>query len=159
MKKIIMLAGVGGTGKSTYAKSLNLGDEVKIISSDEIRISLTGSYNKMLKNMYIVYDKMIETCNELINNNDNITVILDSTFLNDERRNYFLDRLFGYDILELHLLRVHDNNIIFERNHRRIKEKWIPKEVIEDMIRKYSYPDEKYRCRYTSIKEVYVDEK
>ena len=159
MKKIIMLAGIGGTGKSYYAKNLNLPGLVKIVSSDEIRYSITKSYSIILDNMMIVYDKMIETCNELIKENEDITVILDSTFLNDQRRNYFIDHLKNYDELELHMLKVHDEKIIYERNKKRMKEKWIPEDVIASMIKKYSYPSKENISKYTLIKEVYVDEK
>lgn len=157
MKRIIMLAGIGGTGKSTYAKSLKIPGKLEIISSDEIRYSMTGAYNILLKDMKVVYNKMIENCNKLLEENDNITVILDSTFLDDERRNYFIDHLRGYDTLELHMLRVHDTQTIYERNHQRIKEKWIPEEVITNMINKYSSPSEEYIDQYSLIKEVFVD--
>ena len=158
MKRIIMLAGIGGTGKSTYANKLNLEGKVEIVSSDEIRLSLTGSYDKMLKDMSVVYKTMIENANELLKNNEDITIILDSTFLDDNRRNFFLDRLKGYDTLDLIMLKVHDSSIIFKRNKLRAKEKWIPEDVLSDMIKRYSYPSEEYINRYTSISEVYVDE-
>ena len=158
MKRIIMLAGVQGTGKSTYASKLEFVGKQYIISSDEIRYSYTGAYNKLLDNMYIVYDKMIEQCNKIMSEENNVTVILDSTFLTDDRRNYFINKLKNYDCLELHMLRVHDNKIIFERNHSRIKEKWVPEEVIKEMIDKYSYPSDEFIDQYSLIKEVYVDE-
>ena len=159
MKKIIMLAGIGGTGKSYYAKNLKIPGLVKIISSDEIRYSITKSYSIILDNMMIVYDEMIETCNKLLNENKDITIILDSTFLNDERRNYFIDHLKNYDELELHMLKVHDEKTIYERNKKRMREKRIPEDVIASMIKKYAYPSKENISKYTLIKEVFVDEK
>ena len=153
-----MLAGIGGTGKSTYARSLNSETNIHIISSDEIRVKLTGAYNKLLKNMNIVYDDMIKKANDLLMKNNEITIILDSTFLDDERRNYFISRLKNYDVLELHMLKVHDEKTIYERNKKRIKEKWIPEDVIASMIKKYSYPSKDNISKYTMIKEVFVDE-
>ena len=158
MRKIIMLAGIGGIGKSTYAKTLKVDNNIHIISSDEIRVKLTGAYNKLLDNMNIVYDKMIENANNLLECNDKITIILDSTFLDDTRRNYFISRLKNYDNLELHMLKVHDEKIIYERNKKRTKEKWIPEDVIASMIKKYSYPSSKNISKYSMIKEVFVDE-
>ena len=153
-----MLAGIGGTGKSTYARSLNLDGITKIVSSDEIRYSITGAYNILLDDMNIVYNKMIETANKYLREYDDINVILDSTFLDDNRRNYFIDRLEGYEKLDLIMLKAHDNSIIFKRNHMRIKEKWVPLEVLEKMIKKYQNPSEEYINRYSSIREVFIDE-
>ena len=88
MRKLILLAGLPGTGKSYYAQSIK-DENCHIISSDETRFTITHDYRVILDDMNVVYDKMIETANALLMSNENITVILDSTFLDDKRRNYF----------------------------------------------------------------------
>lgn len=158
MRKLIILAGVPGTGKSFFAKRTLKEENMYIISSDEVRFQFTHDYRKLLSDMNIVYNKMIEMVNELFEKNDDITVVLDSTFLTDERRNYFLDRIKKVDSVELILLKVHNERLIFARNHQRMRAKWVPEEVLVDMMKKYSLPSDENVSRYTSIRVVYTDE-
>ena len=101
---------------------------------------------------------MIELANQLLADNEDITVVLDSTFLTDERRNYFLDRIQNADTIELILLKVHNEKLIFVRNHRRLRAKWVPEDVLVDMMKKYSFPSDENLKRYTSIRVVYTDD-
>lgn len=158
MKRLIILAGIPGTGKSYFAKKQLKGDNLHIISSDEIRFQITHDYRKILPDMFVVYNKMIELANQLLADNEDITVVLDSTFLTDERRNYFLDRIQNADTIELILLKVHNEKLIFVRNHRRLRAKWVPEDVLVDMMKKYSFPSDENLKRYTSIRVVYTDD-
>lgn len=156
MRKLILLAGLPGTGKSYYAKSIK-DENCHIISSDETRFAITHDYRVILEDMNIVYDKMIETANALLANNENITVILDSTFLDDKRRNYFLDRIRGADYIQLVMLKANIDTIL-TRNHKRQEEKWVPEEVILSMMEKYKDPSSDNIYRYNFIKVVYVND-
>ncbi len=148
MNKLIILAGLPGTGKSFYEKN-NIKEDHITISSDEIRIKLTGSYDKMLPNMNLVYDKMIEEANKAFLNS-NQTVVLDSTFLDEARRTYFLDRIKGQDYTELVLLHASIETVLM-RNHKRIKSKWVPEEVIKEMMTRYKEPANEEKLRYNKI--------
>ena len=156
MRKLILLAGLPGTGKSYYAKSIK-DENCHIISSDETRFAITHDYRVILEDMNIVYDKMIETANALLANNENITVILDSTFLDDKRRNYFLDKIRGADYIQLVMLKANIDTIL-TRNHKRQEEKWVPEEVILSMMEKYKDPSSDNIYRYNFIKVVYVND-
>ena len=151
MNKLIILAGLPGTGKSYYERNY-IKEVHTTISSDEIRIKLTGSYAKMLDNMNIVYDTMIEETNEIFLE-DNQTVVLDSTFLDSKRRLYFLDRIKNADYIELVMLKASLDTVL-KRNHKRIKSKWVPEEVIKEMATRYKEPVENEKIRYNSIKEI-----
>ena len=156
MRKLILLAGLPGTGKSYYAKSIK-DENCHIISSDETRFAITHDYRVILEDMNIVYDKMIETANALLANNENITVILDSTFLDDKRRNYFLDRIRGADYIQLVMLKANIDTIL-TRNHKRQEEKWVPEDVILSMMERYKDPSPDNIYRYNFIKVVYVND-
>lgn len=117
MRKLILLAGLPGTGKSYYAQSIK-DENCHIISSDETRFAITHDYRVILEDMNIVYDKMIDKTNELLATNDNITIVLDSTFLDDKRRNYFLDKIRGADYIQLVMLKANIDTIL-ARNHKR----------------------------------------
>lgn len=156
MRKLILLAGLPGTGKSYYAQSIK-DENCHIISSDETRFAITHDYRVILEDMNIVYDKMIETANVLLTNNENITVVLDSTFLDDKRRNYFLDKIKGADYIQLVMLKANINTIL-ARNHKRQEEKWVPEDVILSMMERYKDPSSDNIYRYNFIKVVYVND-
>lgn len=158
MRKLIILAGIPGTGKSFFAKRELKEKNMIIISSDEVRFQITHDYRKILSDMNVVYNRMIELANEQLEKNENITVVLDSTFLTDERRNYFLDRIKNVDSVELILLKVHNERMIFVRNHQRIRAKWVPEDVLVDMMKKYSFPSDDNLKRYSAIRVVYTDD-
>lgn len=151
MNKLIILSGLPGTGKSHYEKNY-IKEAHTTISSDEIRIKITGSYDIMCPDMSVVYNKMIDETNELFSKGNN-TVVLDSTFLDSKRRLYFLDKIKNADYIELVMLHVSLETILM-RNHKRIKSKWVPEEVIKEMATRYKRPDEIEEKRYNIIKEI-----
>ncbi len=156
MRKLILLAGLPGTGKSYYAQSIK-DENCHIISSDETRFAITHDYRVILEDMNIVYDKMIDNANELLSTNDNITIVLDSTFLDDKRRNYFLDKIRGADYIQLVMLKANIDTIL-TRNHKRQEEKWVPEDVILSMMERYKDPSPDNIYRYNFIKVVYVND-
>lgn len=156
MRKLILLAGLPGTGKSYYAQSIK-DENCHIISSDETRFAITHDYRVILEDMNIVYDKMIDNANELLSTNDNITIVLDSTFLDDKRRNYFLDKIRGADYIQLVMLKANIDTIL-TRNHKRQEEKWVPEDVIISMMERYKDPSPDNIYRYNFIKVVYVND-
>lgn len=156
MRKLILLAGLPGTGKSYYAKSIQ-DENCHIISSDETRFSITHDYRIILEDMNVVYDKMIDKTNELLATNDNITIVLDSTFLDDKRRNYFLDKIKGAEYIQLVMLKANIDTIL-RRNHKRPEEKWVPEDVILSMMERYKDPSLDNIYRYNFIKVVYVND-
>lgn len=141
MKKLILMAGVPGTGKSHWAKRYaQEHPNTYVIDTDETRKRLTGSYLIFTKPVSIAWDEMIREANEIFEKEDECTVIIDSTFLDDERRIYYLDRLKGYDYLEHFMVKFHDYSIVYKNNKNRIQEKWVPEDVIDDMIKRYKNP-------------------
>ena len=150
MNTLVLLSGVAGSGKSSFVKEYF--KDAKVISSDEIRYSLTSSYHILLKDMNIVYDKMIEETNDLFESNKDITIVLDSTFLDDSRREYFLSRIKGQDKTILIMLRVPLEEII-RRNKNRKEDKVVPEQVIREMYSRFSYPKQENISHYDEIKE------
>ena len=152
MRKLILMGGVAGSGKSSWARRYaESHPNTHIIDTDETRKSITGSYLIFPDPVSISWDEMIRQANELLANNDDITVIIDSTFLDDERRMYFLSRLKGYDYLEHFLVKFHDYSVVYEHNASRIKEKWVPKEVIDKMIERYKNPSPEVEKLFNKI--------
>ena len=141
MKKLILMAGVAGSGKSTWSRAYAQSHpNTYIIDTDDTRKSITGSYLVFTEPVSLAWDEMIRKANEILAREEDCTVIIDSTFLNDERRLYFLDRLKGYDYLEHYMVKFHDYSVVYRNNKSRPKEKWVPEEVIDKMIKSYVHP-------------------
>ena len=135
------MAGVPGSGKSTWAKAYAAAHpNTYVIDTDETRKRLTGSYLIFTEPVSLAWDEMIREANEILAREEECTVIIDSTFLTDHRRLYYLDRLHGYDRLEHFMVKFHDYSVCYKRNKERIEEKWVPEEVIDKMIAEYVNP-------------------
>ena len=152
MRKLILMAGVPGTGKSRWARAYAAEHpHTFVVDTDETRKEITGSYQKFTEPVSIAHDAMIAKANAYLAENENCTVIIDSTFLNDERRLYFLDRLKGYDYVEHLMIKFHDYSVVYKRNKERVQEKWVPEDVITAMIAKYKDPSPEVAARFNKI--------
>ena len=82
MKTLIMMSAVPAAGKTTWAKKYQAEHEnVYIISSDDIRIEITGGdYHDQSKQKQ-VWETFERRIHEYANKGENVTVILDA--LND----------------------------------------------------------------------------
>lgn len=156
MKQLIILAGLPGSGKSTYVKERYKGDNVFIIDSDETRREMFGSYLIFPKNMYEIYDEMIKEGNEIYDKYDDLILIMDSTFLDNYRRNHYLDNLKKFDKYTIIMFHTNDINFNLKNNKNRIKEKWVPESVIFNMINQYEPLDEYTRNRFDEVIDIYI---
>lgn len=156
MKQLIILAGLPGSGKSTYVKEHYKGDNVFIIDSDETRRQMLGSYLFFPKNMYEIYDEMIKEGNEIYDKHDDLILIMDSTFLDNYRRNHYLDNLKKFDKYTIIMFHTNDINFNLKNNKNRIKEKWVPESVIFNMINQYEPLDEYTRSRFDEVIDIYI---
>ena len=159
MRHLILMGGVAGSGKSTYAKAYaEKHPNTHIIDTDETRKRITGSYHIFTDPVSLIWDAMIADANNYLETHEDCIVIIDSTFLTDERRMYYLNRLKGYDKLTHIMIRFHDYSACYRRNHERAREKWVPENVIKDMIASYVYPSPEVAKRFDEIIEVYADD-
>jgi len=158
----MLVCGPAGIGKSTFCanyKKEHLDEDVYILAADEVRKALYGGYDKFPPdhNMMHVYQEMVRIGTELWAKRPNLTLILDTTMLYDERRLYFVRNLPPFEERILVLLKLHDYATCLARNHERGKDKWVPEEVILSMSRNYVDPDPDCRRHFTEVKEIYVD--
>jgi|LAHS01.1.fsa_nt_gb tRNA uridine 5-carbamoylmethylation protein Kti12 len=166
MKKLILVAGPAGIGKSTYCQSYikdHPEENVKIVSSDEIRRKITKSYRAFptdkngVKDMSPVYNGMVQAARAINEINTNVTVLLDTTMLYDDKRLFFLNHLPHFDEVDLYLLKLHNYDLCFIRNKQRIPEKWVPDSVIANMIKDYQDPAPDVAKRFHEVKTIYLD--
>lgn len=92
MPKFLMLIGIPGSGKSTWAREFVFRCDASytIVSSDTIRKTLTGDVNNQTKNS-LVWDVVLNNCSGLLAQGRN--VILDATNTNTDQRRSFVKQL------------------------------------------------------------------
>lgn len=136
MKKIIVLSALPGSGKSTWANAYieaNKDENIFIISSDEIRKELGGSY-KYFKEEARVWELFLSRAIEYGDNYENVTVILDSTNLTNNYRKLYFEKTPNF---EKHVLVFF--NIPYERacaqNFSRDEEKIVPEYAMEKLLK------------------------
>ena len=120
-----------------------------------------GTYLHFPKDMYDIYNTMIDDANkkydELVANNQNdFTMIMDSTFLDNKRRMHYYKNLRKFDYYELVMFITRDINFNLANNKKRIKDKWVPENVIFDMVKQYEEPNDEVKKAYDKITKVYV---
>ncbi len=157
MKNLIVLAGIPGSGKSTWAKEYQKNHpQTFVIDTDETRKKITGSYLAFPGHMEMIFDEMIKETNEIFAQEaGDCTVIEDSIFLDDYRRKYYMDRIKGYDHSILFMIKMHDYGICYVRNKLRPKDKWVPDDVIAKMISDYQDPSKEVQGFFDEVKVEY----
>ena len=151
--KFIMLIGLPGSGKSTWAEKhmINNSDTV-LISSDNIRKELFGDENSQEDNNRVFYEMEVRTLNHL---NNGVNVIYDATNVVRKRRKAFLDKLPTWVIKEAHVIWA-PLEVCIERDSSRYRT--VGKEVIWRMVKSYQPPffDEGFNHIYYNINS-YLD--
>ena len=139
MNKLIMLVGLPGSGKSTYAKKLaNKADKSVIFSSDELREELFGNINNQDSNE-ILFEELHRRIREALLAGKN--VIYDATNLSSKRRRGFLRNLSGKSFKDIefhcHYINTELDDSIKNNNKR---DRVVPTEVILEMRKRLAVP-------------------
>lgn len=153
MNRLVILCGIPGSGKSTYAKELlKLHPEWKYVSRDEVRYEFVSDQEHYFDRETDVYK---EFCNRismhLINGN---TVIADATHISKASRIKLMNSL---DIQPDEVIVVVLNTpfqICKERNSKRVGITRVPDDSMFRMKNKFKSPDARYESYIDKI--VYV---
>lgn len=153
MNRLVILCGIPGSGKSTYAKELlKLHPEWKYVSRDEVRYEFVSDQEHYFDHETDVYK---EFCNRismhLINGN---TVIADATHISKASRIKLMNSL---DIQPDEVIAVVINTpfqICMERNSKRVGITRVPDDSMFRMKNKFKSPDARYESYIDKI--VYV---
>ena len=139
MKIIYMLSGLPGSGKSYWAKQDTKGKiGTCIVSRDDIRFSFLNDSDDYFAREDEVFDKWINTINELINDVDTTDIYLDATHLNDVSRFKTLSQLELAKVDEI-ILVIMDTPLetCLKRNSVRMGRKFVPEDVIKRMYKSF----------------------
>ena len=153
MKTFILLCGPAGIGKSTWAANYQKSHEnVKIVSSDAIRLELGNSYQDLSheKEVWVRFSRYIR---EYFDNNKDVTVIADSTNFMNLHRMIYANETKDIDKHVLVIFRK-PTEVILKQNRERPKEKFVPEEAILSQIRRWEEPNEEVLAAYDEVVEV-----
>lgn len=142
MKKLIILTAIPGAGKSTWAKNYaETHENCFVVSSDEIRKELGGTY-QYFKEEDRVWEIFLSRTKDYAKNYRDVTVILDSTNLNDGYREMFINKTPEFDFHSLVYLSI-SFELACKRNFDRHDDKIVPLYAMEKMNENFKIPSEK----------------
>lgn len=149
--KFIMLVGLPASGKSTVAQDLMGGrDDTVYISSDDIRVELTGDVNNQDINGQVFSEMAIRTKNAL---KERKNVIYDATNINRKKRIGLLRQL-PKNVEKIALYVATPYEEVLRRNMNR--ERKVPTYVIDNMYKNMQIPI--YSEGWSKIVFEYTDE-
>ena len=134
MKKLILMCGVPGSGKSTYlatAAQLEMGE--KVISRDIIRFCLIQTKDAYFSKEKEVFNEYINQIQEALDTPGIRTVYADATQVSEKSRMKVLNRL---DLSNTKVYVYWKNTplqLCLERNAQRTGLQWVPEEQIRRM--------------------------
>lgn len=153
MRVCYILTSVPGSGKSTWAlnfKATHL--NTFIISSDEIRKELGGSY-QYFKEEERMWKIFFARANKYAREHKDCHVILDSTCINDYYRELYRKKCVGFDKYILVYF-----NVPFptcrKRNKNRMVEKQVPDFAFNDLIKRFRKPSDEIKAMFDEVIEI-----
>ncbi len=141
MKVCYVLTSIPGSGKSTWAKNFKACNlNTFIVSSDEIRKELGGSY-QYFKEEDRVWRIFFSRANKIAKENKSCNVILDSTCINDYYRNLYKEKTKGFDKYVLVYFDVPFSECR-KRNKNRMIQKQVPDFAFDDLLKRFKKPSQ-----------------
>ena len=140
-KKVYMLAGIPGAGKSSWIKSkLTPGSEW--ISRDNVRFAILTDEDDYFAHEDDVFDTFINYINQTLNMDEIHTVFIDATHLNKRSRDKVLRRVQKNNIAELNCVCFDvPLETCYARNNLRVGRSRVPQTAIYNMYQSYRIPD------------------
>ena len=140
-KKVYLMSGVSGSGKSTWVKSqMMLGDEW--ISRDNVRFSIVREDEEYFSHEEEVFDTFIDYINQTLKNPNVNKIYIDATHLNKKSRNKTLNRIHKNLIDELNCVFFDiPEEVCLLRNSWRSGREFVPETVIKNMKKVHTMPD------------------
>ena len=154
-KKVFLLCGCPGSGKSTWVKEQLNKKEGVWCSRDAVRFSQLRDCDEYFDKEASVFDTWINQINQAIENKKGpLNIYVDATHLSEKARNKVLDRLNlkHVDIIPVSFLI--PLSICFERNDKREGRAVVPRSVIRKMYYSYKPPTYKEKYEYKKIIEI-----
>ena len=138
-KKVWLLSGLPGSGKSTWARQKIAENGGVWCSRDEVRFSIVKENEEYFSHEDEVFNTWIKQINKALENPEVKDVYIDATHLNDKSRNKVLNRLTKNTDIEkiTNVLFLTPLETCLERNKQRSGRAVVPEEVIRNMAKTF----------------------
>lgn len=145
-KRVFLLSGPSGVGKSTYVKSRIANYGGICISRDEVRFEMLNDGDDYFAHEDDVFKEWIRQCQEVIDGNEYNDIYIDATHISDRSRAKTISHLkIDWNNVMLICVRfVVPIDLAKYRNSLREGRAKVPNSVIENMYRNFSYPSTRY---------------
>ena len=151
-KKVYLLCGAPGSGKSSWAKAQIEQNGGIWLSRDNVRFSLLTEEDEYFAKETEVFNTWINQINEAIHNKEGVTdIYVDATHLNEKSRNKTLSRL---DRKNVRIIPVYFDTpflMCLKQNNYRSGRERVPEEVIGNMYKSIKRPTHKEKYKYEDI--------
>lgn len=151
MAELILMCGIPGAGKSTYAKSF-ITDKDIYISRDEIRFSIVKPNEPYFSKERDVFQAFVDAINIALTKAERY-VIADATHISFSSRMKVMSRIKDRNTIVNCIVMDTSLDTAIERNKNRTGRAFVPEETIREMHRSLSYPEK----GETINKVIYVD--
>lgn len=133
LSKVIMLAGLPASGKSTYAKELSEKENAIILSSDDLRVELYGDVNHQDNNGEL-FQELYRRARQHLSSGQN--VIIDATNISSKRRIHFINEFKQFEKECVYVSTLYDNCLFNDKK----RERTVGKHVIDRMYKQLQIP-------------------
>lgn len=138
-KKVYIMSGVPGSGKSTWARSWAKPDDI-IISRDAIRFAMLKEGDDYFSKENEVLRIFKQQINQAIQNSEVESVFIDATHLSSKSRVDMVRQLPAGDYELIAAAAIVPLETCLERNAQRNGRALVPEDVIRSMNASYTYP-------------------
>lgn len=139
MAELILMCGIPGSGKSTYAKSF-MNDKDIYISRDKIRYSIIKPNEPYFSKEREVFQEFVDEINIALTKAERY-VIADATHLNFSSRMKVMSRIKDRNTIVNCIVMDVRLNTALERNKKRTGREFVPEDSIKNMYDSFSYPE------------------
>lgn len=139
-KKVFLVAGPPGCGKSTWIRA-NLTRGCEWVSRDNVRFSIISDDEDYFSHEDDVFDTFINYINQSLDDPDIHTIFVDATHLNYRSRRKTTSRIRKENIDEINCVYFSTpKDVCHARNNLREGRAKVPASAIDSMFRAYSFP-------------------
>ena len=150
VKTLILLSGIPGSGKSTWARAyLKDHQNTHIVSSDGIRLRLFGAF-QAFHDEKLVWKTFLEDINSHVQDEGDVTVIADSTNLTNAYRRHYFEKTSGFD---RHIIVIFDAEfpLCETRNKMRSRDKVVSDEAMKRLEAEWESPSKEVLALYDEV--------
>ena len=152
MSKLIIMCGVPGCGKSTWARAFTANHNAIVISRDAIRFSLLREEEDYFTHEEDVVKSFYQQINDYLFSGEYEYIIADATHNTKKARNSMLNRINrekaeGIILVDFSI----DLKTCLEQNSRRSGREKVPEDVIRNMYKYFQKPDFDEKYEYNEI--------